>query len=82
MQTSTPMAAKFRLAELLETAELSQRELSRRAGVSPTTINHMCANKTAQVSLKTLDSIAAVLGCAPGDLIIATPPKGRAKGRS
>jgi putative transcriptional regulator len=79
MQTSTPMAAKFRLAELLEVAGLSQRELSRRAGVSPTTINHMCANKTAQVSLKTLDSIATVLACAPGDLIASDTPKRRSR---
>ncbi len=77
------MPARFRLDELLEQHKpepMSQSELSRKSGVSFTTINRMCANKTSQVSLKTLDSLAEVLGCAPGDLIVADKPKrGRGK---
>ena len=80
METLSLMAARFRLAELIEAAGISQRELSRRSGVSPTTVNRMAANLTAQVSLATLDSLSAVLGVEPGDLIERVPERrGRGK---
>ncbi len=63
------MPARFCLDRLLEEAGVSQRELARRSKVSPTTINRMAANLTAQVSLRTLDALAKVLGVEPGDLI-------------
>ena len=69
------MTARFRLAELLEESGLSQRELASRAGVSPTTVNRMASNLTAQVALETLDALSRELGkelgreVAPGDLI-------------
>ena len=77
------MAAKFRLAELLEEAGLSQRELATRSGVSPTTINRMANNLTGQVSLRTLDSLARALSevgrkrIRPADLIEDVPEKGK-----
>jgi transcriptional regulator with XRE-family HTH domain len=72
------MAARFRLAEILESAGISQRELAARSGVSPTTINRMCNNLTGQVSLRTLDSLAKALSAAgkrvgPADLIEDVP---------
>ena len=74
------MAARFRLAELLEKTGLSQRELAARSGVSPTTINRMANNLTAQVSLRTLDSLAKALSAAgqkvrPADLIEEVPDR-------
>lgn len=71
------MPVRFRLHEILEARQpaLSQRELARLSGVSPTTINAMVQNKTRQVSLSTLDSLCAVLGVAPGDLLEREPPK-------
>ena len=75
METLLEMTARFRLLELLEEAGLSQRQLAADSGVSPTTINRMCANLTAQVSLGTLDSLSKALSeslgreIAPGDLI-------------
>ena len=68
------MAVRFRLHEVLEERErrgepLSQSELSRRSGVSFTTINAIANNRTAQVSLKTLDALCDVLGLEPGDLL-------------
>jgi transcriptional regulator with XRE-family HTH domain len=80
------MAARFRLAELLEEAGLSQRELAARSGVSPTAINRMCKNLQGQVSLKTLDALAVTLTAAmgkkvkPGDLIEEVPEKRRRTG--
>lgn len=62
------MTIRFRLGALLEAKGLSQRELARRAGVSPTTVNHMVSNTTAQVSLRTLDRLAAALGVEPGEV--------------
>jgi DNA-binding Xre family transcriptional regulator len=62
---------EFRLHELLakQSPPMSQSELSRRSGVSLTTINAMMQNKTGQVSLETLDKLAGALGAAPGELI-------------
>lgn len=76
------MAARFRLAELLEGAQMSQRELATRSGVSPTTVNRMVNNLTGQVSLKTLDSLARALSEAgkkvrPADLIEDVPEKAK-----
>ena len=80
MEILVEMPARFRLDEILEQHKpepMSQSELSRRSGVSFTTINRMCANKTSQVSLKTLDSLAGVLECQPGDIIVGTKAKSK-----
>lgn len=62
---------QFRLKELLKKQKpaMSQSELSRRSGVSMTTINAMVLNKTRQVSLDTLDKIADALDVEPGELL-------------
>ena len=62
------MATQFRLAEELSD-RMTQTELARLADVAAATVNRMCGNVTAQVSLETLDRISTVLGCEPGDLI-------------
>lgn len=72
------MGARFRLRELLEEASMSQSELARQSGISFQTINSMVGNRTAQVSLNTLDAISKVLRCEPGDLL-EREPKGRRK---
>jgi putative transcriptional regulator len=63
------VGARFRLKELLDESGVSQSELARQSGISFVTINRMVANKTAQVSLKTLDALSKVLKCEPGDLL-------------
>lgn len=71
-------AVRFRLAELLNQHDpepMTQTELASRSGVSPTIINRMVKNHSGQVSLATLGKLAAVLGCEPGDLIMAEKPK-------
>ena len=78
----TPVTTRFRLADILTTsgAPMSQSELSRRSGISMTTINAMVLNKTKQVSLATLDAISAALGVDPGALLEREPKKkGRAR---
>jgi putative transcriptional regulator len=76
------MASRFCLDAWLVTANVSQRELALRANVSPTTVNRMARNKTATVSLNTLDALSRELGCEPGDLIERVPePQKKAKGR-
>lgn len=69
MPEALELAARFRLKEQLEESGLTQSELARRSGVSFVTINRMVANKTAQVSLKTLDALSKVLKCEPGELL-------------
>lgn len=63
------LSARFRLKEQLEEIGMTQSDLARRSGVSFVTINRMVANKTAQVSLKTLDALSKVLKCEPGRLL-------------
>jgi DNA-binding Xre family transcriptional regulator len=74
------MAARFRLAELLEGASppVTQSELARRSGVSLVTINAIANNRTRQVKLETLDEISKALGVEPGELI---EREGRRRGR-
>ena len=62
------MATRFRLAEELGD-QMTQTELARQADVAFATVNRMCTNYTAQVSLETLDRLSTVLGCEPGDLV-------------
>ena len=62
------MATRFRLAEELGD-QMTQTELARLAGISVATVNRLCLNATAQVSLATLDALSTVLGCEPNDLI-------------
>lgn len=71
LRMPSTLAVRFRLSDLLREPgrEISQSELSRRSGVSMTTINAMANNKTAQVSLATLDALCGVLGVAPGELL-------------
>ena len=73
------MAARFRLAELLERGGLTQTELARRSGVSLVTINAIANNRTAQVKLDTLDKLARVLGVEPGELLERDKKCGKGK---
>jgi DNA-binding Xre family transcriptional regulator len=80
--------ARFRVQEILDSRDpaVTQSELSRHSGVSLTTINRMANNLTAQVSLRTLDSLSASLSeltgrrVEPGDLIERVPQKKRGRG--
>lgn len=74
----TALAVRFRLHDVLRLRreagrEMTQSELSRRSGVSMTTINAMANNKTAQVSLATLDALCGALGVEPGELLEREP---------
>lgn len=69
------MTTIFRVRELLEWRGMSQSELARQAGVSFPTVNAMCANRTKQVALATLDKIAGVLKVEPGALIVREKPR-------
>lgn len=73
------MPTHFRLLDILQKAGVSQSELARRSGISLRTINRMCTNATAQVSLATLDALAEVLEVAPGDLIAKQATKAARK---
>ncbi len=74
------MATRFRLDEELSD-RMTQTELARQADVAVATVNRMCTNFTAQVSLETLDRISTVLGCEPGDLIERVAPKKKRRRR-
>lgn len=73
------MAARFRLAELLEERGMSQSELARQSRITFATINAMCRNRTDGVKLETLDRLARVLGVEPGELIASDKKRGKGK---
>lgn len=79
MGATAALATRFRLREILDSMSppMSQSELSRRSGVSMTTINSMALNKTVQVSLATLDALSKALGVEPGDLFARAPESKR-----
>ena len=82
METQALVPVRFRLDELLRARErageaLSQSELSRRSGVSLTTINAIVLNKTKQVSLGTLDALCSALDVEPGELLERDKKRGR-----
>ncbi len=70
------MVTRFRLHEELGD-QMSQSELSRKAGVAFATVNRLCTNATSRVDLATLDKLSSVLGCEPGDLLERTKKKRR-----
>ncbi len=83
--TCIPMSpARFRVRELVEEAGISQSQLAKDADVSFATVNRLCQNATAQVSLETLDKIAQALSVTldrtiePGELI---EREGKRRGR-
>ena len=49
---------------------MSQAELARLSGIGLRTVSRLARNETGQVSLETLDRLAAVLKVEPGELII------------
>lgn len=67
------MATEFRLDELLRERDLSQADLARISGVSILRINALRRNRTAMISLTTIDKICGALGCTPGDLFSRPP---------
>ncbi len=71
------MPTVFRLAEVLERAKMSQSDLARLSGLALQTVNRLCTNRTAQVSLATLDKIAGALKVEPGELIVREKSKRR-----
>lgn len=84
--TSTLMAARFTLRELLEKHDIGQAEMSRDSGVSIATINRLCTNATAQVSLETLDRLLGALwsrgidDADVTDIITVAPDRKRRRG--
>jgi len=80
MGATANVAVRFRLHEVLaDREEMSQSELSRRSGVSMTTINAIVLNKTKQVSLATLDALCGALEIEPGELL---EREGKRRGRA
>lgn len=51
------------LVALLDAAEISEREVARRAGLGHSTVNHLVTGRRNSCSLRTAGLIAAVLGC-------------------
>jgi putative transcriptional regulator len=76
--TAATVAARFRLAELLEEKGMTQSELARRSGVSQVTVNAIANNRTTRVDLATLDALSLELGVNPGELLEREEPR---KGR-
>jgi putative transcriptional regulator len=62
---------------MLQDRGMTQTDLHRQSGIGYSTINGMVLNKARQVSLATLDALADVLDCEPGELIGREPQRKR-----
>ncbi len=71
MGEPTAVPISFRVSDLIarHPGGISQAELARRAGLSNTAINDIVHNRTARVSLSTLEALSRALGVTPCDLI-------------
>jgi DNA-binding Xre family transcriptional regulator len=65
------VATVFRLREVMDgQADVpSLRQVARDAGLSYNTVSTIYHNKATRADLGTLDALASVLGCEPGELI-------------
>jgi len=59
------------LVDRIEYAEISEREVARRAGLSHSTVNHLLTGRRHTCSLSTALAIERVLDSAPGTLFAA-----------
>lgn len=75
------MPVQFRLLAILQRRGMSQGELSRRSGVSMSTVNRLATDSTKRVDLATLDKLSAVLGCEPGDLLERVKQQTKPRGK-
>lgn len=66
------MAVLFRLDELLEERNMSQRELSRRTGIRQASISDIALNKAERPPMKNLELICQALHCDLSDLVVFT----------
>jgi putative transcriptional regulator len=64
------MPVQFRLQEILDKKDMSQRELARLTGLRPSTINHLCSGKVDRVYLETLELICKQLNIHVEELIV------------
>lgn len=59
---------------LIENAQLSERELARRAGLGHSTVNHLMTGRRTTCSLATALAITGILGCPVSTLFVAETP--------
>jgi transcriptional regulator with XRE-family HTH domain len=62
---------------LVETAQLSERELARRAGLGHSTVNHLMTGRRTTCSPATALAITEILGCPLSTLFVAETPADR-----
>jgi DNA-binding Xre family transcriptional regulator len=63
------LPTRFRVREVIDERGLTQLEVARRARLSYSTVSRLYLEQATQISLKTLDRLAEVLRCEPGDLL-------------
>ncbi len=66
---------RWKLREVMEAKDISNRELARRTGLHEFTIARLKAGVT-QIHTETLNKLCAALECNPGDLIQYEPDEG------
>jgi len=63
------MKIEIKLAKLLESKSISQRELARQTGVRLASINEMCQNDIIRLTLDNLAKICDALNCDISDIL-------------
>lgn len=67
---------KIKLDEVLKKSELSKNELSYRAEMQRSQLNHFCRNEVTRLDIYVLARLCNALGCQLSDLLEYEPPSG------
>lgn len=59
---------KSRLKILLAEYDMTQKDLSEKTGIRPTTISDICNNKNKHIPVDVLNSLCKVFSCQVGDI--------------
>jgi len=68
------LRSRLIFVSLIEDADISERELARRAGLSHSTVNHLMTGRRTNCSLATALAITRALSCPVGTLFAAERP--------
>lgn len=63
------MPIKMKLKVMLAMREMTQKELSEKAGVRPPTISAICTGSAKHIPVDVLERICEALDCQPGDIV-------------
>ena len=63
----------FQLSKVLQDFHMTQRQLSTKTGIRPSTVNDICRGKIKRLNIDSLDKICRALDCTTEDILEYIP---------